>query len=77
MSRSGKSLGAGSPSVASEVSEIWGPSFVPGDGDIRSLLVRRFYLNLLQMQPEHPRVVDSGKKHAGEPRDVLRGEKRV
>jgi hypothetical protein len=50
---------------------------VPSDRDVRTLLVRRLHFDLLKEEPEHPRVVHPGEKHAGESRDVLRGEECV
>jgi hypothetical protein len=50
---------------------------VPSDREVRTLLLRSLHFDLLKEEPEHPRVVHPGEKHAGESRDVLRGEECV
>src|SRR6266508_2366827 len=62
---------------ASGSAEIRGDRWVPSDCDVRTLLLRSLHFDLLKEEPEHPRVVHPGEKHAGESRDVLRGEECV
>src|SRR4051794_20751488 len=50
---------------------------VPGDRDVRTLLLRSLHSDLLKDDPEHPRVVHLWEKHAVQSRDVLRGEECV
>src|SRR3954471_17654710 len=63
--------------AASGSAEIRGARSVPSYRDVRTLLLRSLHFDLLKEEPEHPRVVHLGEKHAGESRDVLRGEEGV